>query len=207
MSDERTDDELNADVPEEDAAAVEDAGPETELDAVEETEDDQPDWEVLATQDPRSKAELLAELTEAEARRDEYLEDVRRARAEFDNYRKRVMREGTSQRQAGIAELAGRLLDVLDDFDRTIEAAGASPDEGLKKGVELVHGKLVEVLKSFGLERIDETDVAFDPTRHEAVQNKPAEEPRDEPIVVEVYRPGYEIAGRVLRAAMVVVEQ
>ncbi|MDX1660117.1 MAG: nucleotide exchange factor GrpE [Nitriliruptorales bacterium] len=218
MSEERSEDSRtgeDAPVPVEDAvpgeqdlAAVDDAGDAApEPDDVAEDADEQPDWEVLASEDPRSRAELLAELTEAEARRDEYLEDVRRARAEFDNYRKRVMREGTSQRQAGIAELAGKLLDVLDDFDRTLEAANASPDESLKKGVELVYGNLVHVLKSVGLERIDETGVAFDPQRHEAVQTKPAEEPRDEPVVVEVYRPGYALGDRVLRAAMVVVEQ
>lgn len=173
----------------------------------EDAEDDQPDWHALAEQDPRSKGELLAELTEAEARRDEYLEDVRRARAEFDNYRKRVMREGTSQRQAGVADVAGKLLDVLDDFDRTIAASEGTEDEGLRKGVELVHGKLVEVLHGFGLTRIDRTDVPFDPTRHEAVQQVAADEPVDEPVVDQVLRPGYEIAGRVLRAAMVAVRQ
>lgn len=186
--------------------------PDAETAAQAPREDDEPseegpDWEALAADDPRSRAELLAELTEAESRRDEYLDDVRRARAEFENYRKRMLREAQQMRTAGTADLAGKLLDVLDDFDRTLEAAEKSEDTGLAKGVELVYGKLVEVLRASGLSRIDEAGVVFDPERHEAVQQVPADEPRDEPTVAEVLRPGYEIGGRVIRAAMVAVEQ
>lgn len=166
-----------------------------------------PDWAALAAQDPRSPGELLAELVEAEARRDEYLEDVRRARAEFENYRKRVMKEGSVQRTAGIVEVASRLLDVLDDFDRTLQAAEQSQDEGLRKGVELVYGKLRDALRGVGLERIDGVDAPFDPTVHEAVQQVPAEEGGGEPVVAQVLRPGYQLGGRVVRAAMVVVAQ
>lgn len=176
-------------------------------DALDEGHDEGPDWEALAAEDPRSRAELLAELHEAEARRDEYLDDVRRARAEFENYRKRMLREASQMKAAGTAELAGKLLDVLDDFDRTLEAAQASSDEGVAKGVELVHGKLVGVLQAAGLRRIDQAGVPFDPEQHEAVQQVPAEETTDEPVVHQVLRPGYALDGRVLRAAMVAVAQ
>jgi molecular chaperone GrpE len=157
--------------------------------------------------DPRSQDELLAELFEAESRRDEYLDDLRRARAEFENFRKRTMREGGLQRDAGKAELATSLLEVLDDLDRTLEAADASADETLAKGVTLVADKLVRSLRAQGLEQVAETGVPFDPNVHEAVQQRSADEPRDEPVVAEVLRPGYRIGDRVLRAAMVVVEQ
>lgn len=189
-----------------------------------------PDWEALAAEDPRSRAELLAELNAAEDERDEYLDALQRTRAEFDNYRKRMMRESNRQREAGKAEVAEALVDVLDDFDRTLEATAGGPaegaadgsqeatgvehqpagaDDGLARGIELVHGNLVDALTSVGLSRIDETGVPFDPNRHEAVQRRDADdgaEP-DEPVVVEVFRPGYEMSGRVVRAAMVVVEQ
>lgn len=165
------------------------------------------DWHSLAEEDPRSPGELLAELTEAEARRDEYLEDVRRARAEFENYRKRVMREGATQRALGRADVTSALLDVLDDFDRTIEASETSADEGLASGVLLVRDKLVGALTKLGLERIDDLGEPFDPHRHEAVQQVAAEQPLDSPRVAQVLRPGYAHDGRVLRAAMVVVEQ
>ncbi len=145
-------------------------------------------------------------LTAAEQERDQYLDALRRKQAEFENFRKRMMREGATQRIAGHAEVAERMLDVLDDFDRTLEAAG-DVDPGFLKGVQLVHDKLARVLSDFGVTRIDETDVTFDPNRHEAVQQVAADEDRDEPMVTQVLRPGYELGGRTLRAAMVVVEQ
>lgn len=160
-----------------------------------------------AEADPRSKAELLAELMEAEARRDEYLDDVRRARAEFENFRKRVMREGATQREHGKAAVVESLLEVLDDVDRTRTAAEASDDHGLARGVELMAGKLVQALQDIGLRRIDATGVPFDPALHEAVQQHEAEEPTGEPTVTQMLRPGYQFGDRVLRAAMVVVEQ
>lgn len=157
--------------------------------------------------DPRSHQELVAALADAERQRDEYLDDLRRARAEFENFRKRTMREGATQREAGRTDVTEGLLEVLDDLDRTLEAAGQSEDDSLAKGVELVADKLMRALQSSGLQRVDATGVVFDPTEHEAVQQLPADEPRDEPIVAQVLRPGYRLGERVLRAAMVVVEQ
>ncbi len=142
----------------------------------------------------------------AQRERDEYLDALRRKQAEFENFRKRMMRDGAAQRIAGHAEVAERMLDVLDDFDRTIEAAG-EVDPGFLKGVQLVHDKLARVLADFGLTRIDDADVTFDPNRHEAVQQVAADEDLDEPVVTQVLRPGYELGGRTLRAAMVAVKQ
>jgi molecular chaperone GrpE len=161
----------------------------------------------VTTPDPRSAEELLAELSEAESRRDEYLDDLRRARAEFENFRKRTLRESSTQRVAGKGDVAASLLEVLDDLDRTLEAAEASDDETLAKGVSLVADKLVRALQGHGLERVDGTGVAFDPNVHEAVQQRPADEPVPEPTVAEVLRPGYRLGDRTLRPAMVVVEQ
>ena len=165
------------------------------------------DLAAAADADPRSKAELLAELMEAEARRDEYLDDVRRARAEFENFRKRVMREGVTQRDLGKATVLEALLEVLDDVDRTLAAAEASDDQPLARGVELMAGKLVQALQGVGLHRIAATGIPFDPGQHEAVQQHEAQEPTGEPTVTQVLRPGYRLGDRVLRAAMVVVEQ
>jgi molecular chaperone GrpE len=163
--------------------------------------------EEVVSEDPRSKEELLAELAEAESRRDEYLDDLRRARAEFENFRKRTLRESSTQREAGKADAVGGLLEVLDDLDRTVEAAEGTSDGSLGKGITLVAEKLVRSLQALGLERIDQTGVAFDPNVHEAVQQRPSEQSNDEPVVAEVFRPGYRLGERVLRPAMVVVEQ
>ncbi|MFU8840530.1 MAG: nucleotide exchange factor GrpE [Nitriliruptoraceae bacterium] len=164
------------------------------------------DIEALADADPRSKAELLAELLTAEGKRDEYLDDLRRSHADFENYRRRVMRDGAVQRAAGKAEVAGALLEVLDDLDRTLAAAEGSSDVDLGTGIRLVASKLADVLRQQGLERVDTTEVAFDPSVHEAVQQQPGEGIDGEPKVVTVLRPGYRLGDRVLRAAMVLVE-
>lgn len=145
-------------------------------------------------------------LAAAQRERDEYLDALRRKQAEFENFRKRMMRDGAAQRITGHAEVAERMLDVLDDFDRTLEAAG-DVDPGFLKGVQLVHDKLARVLADFGLQRIDGTEITFDPNRHEAVQQEAADEDLDEPVVTQVLRPGYELGGRTLRAAMVTVKQ
>ena len=165
------------------------------------------DLEAVAAADPRTRGELLAELATAEHKRDEYLDDLRRSHAEFENYRRRVMREGAAQREAGKVEVIESLLETLDDLDRTLDAAEESSDEHLAKGVKLVASKLIEALAGLGLERIDAVEVVFDPTVHEAVQQRPAEQDRDDATVVQVLRPGYRLGERVLRAAMVVVEQ
>ena len=164
------------------------------------------DWDLLAEADGRNPGQLLEALAHAARERGDYLDALQRKQAEFENFRKRMMRDGATQRIAGHAEVAERMLDVLDDFDRTLDAAG-DVDPGFLKGVQLVHDKLVGVLRDFGLTRIDDVGRAFDPNRHEAVQQRPADTPRDEPVIAEVLRPGYELGGRVLRAAMVVVEQ
>lgn len=168
--------------------------------------------EVGATGDSRSREELLAALDEAERERDEYLDALRRTQAEFSNYRKRSMREGAEQRQQGIAEVLSRLADVVDDFELAVLAGENAQDvTSLRRGVEMVYGKLLDSLRSFGLERIAEEGVPFDPERHDAVQKASGEEeggepsPDGEPVVVEVLRPGYAVGDRVVRAAMVKV--
>lgn len=163
-----------------------------------------------AAADTRDREELYLALVASEAQRDEYLDDVRRARAEFDNYRRRTAKDLSTQREAGKADLAAALLEVLDDLDRTEQAAGGSGDEQLAQGVALVATKLRATLQRAGLERIDATGVAFDPQLHEAVAQRPAsaDQPSsDGPIVVEVMRAGYRWGERILRAAMVTVEQ
>jgi molecular chaperone GrpE len=178
------------------------AGHDLQADA---TDADHTDLVAVAAADPRTRAELVGDLLEAEAKRDEYLDDLRRSHAELDNFRKRVLRDSAAQRDRGRADVAAALLEVLDDLDRTLVAARDSEDPGLAKGVELVASKLATALHSIGLQRIDSAEVAFDPTVHEAVQHVAAEEPTPEPVVEQVLRPGYQLGDRTLRAAMVVV--
>lgn len=128
----------------------------------------------------------------------DYLDDLRRLQAEFDNYRKRMMREQTEIAGRASSRLIERLLVVLDNFDR---ALAHHADNG---GLGLVHKELMGVLSAEGLERIDALGKPFDPTLHEAVESH-EEEGVTQPTCTDVYRMGYLLNGKVLRPSMVVV--
>jgi molecular chaperone GrpE len=158
-----------------------------------------------AENDPRSRLELLSDLEGIEAQRDEYLDDLRRAHADFENYRKRVMRDGLVQRDQGRADVVVVLLDALDDLDRAVMAA-ADDDGPVAAAVRAVRDKAQRALEGQSVVRVDEAGVAFDPTVHDAVQQV-EDDTVGAPTVREVLRPGYRMGERVLRPAMVVVAQ
>lgn len=161
--------------------------------------------EARAEADPRARAELIADVDAVEAQRDEYLDDLRRAHADFENYRKRVARDGIVQREHGRADVVTALLDVLDDLDRTVVADSVAGTPAAD-AVGLVIDKARRALGAVGVERIDVAGVTFDPTVHDAVQQV-EDGDAEEPTVREVLRSGYRLGERVLRAAMVVVAQ
>ena len=143
------------------------------------------------------------------AERDEHLATLQRLQAEYANYRRRTRRELDEQLDRGAQQLVERLLPVLDAADRALEQA---PD-----AVAPLHRVLVETLGAEGLERIEPTGAAFDPVEQHAVEHLPADPDdagRDEqapdgaatPVVVDVLRPGYRWRGRLVRPAMVRVQ-
>ena len=140
-----------------------------------------------------------------EGKATEYLEDLRRLKAEFENYRKRVLREQTRALELAAEPLVARLLEVLDEFELALMAAEARPDfDKFLHGVELVYAKLTDILRSVGLERIDAENRSFDPERHEALLQAEGEN-EGEPYVADVLRTGYTLKGRVIRPAGVKV--
>lgn len=144
------------------------------------------------------------ELARAKEKAAEYLEDLQRLKAEFDNYRKRVLREQTRAVKFAAEPLVGRLLEVLDEFELALIAAERTPDlDRFRHGVEIVYAKLLDILKAEGLERIDAEGAPFDPERHEALMQADGEE--GEPYVTDVLRTGYTLKGRVIRPAGVKV--
>jgi molecular chaperone GrpE len=151
-------------------------------------------------------AEMADELEVARGEASQYLDHLRRLQAEFDNYRKRVLKEQTDLAELGAMPVARRLLEVLDDFELALLAADETHDfEKFVKGVELVYAKLADALKAEGLERIQAENAPFDPELHEALMQ--TGEGDGEPVVVDVLRPGYTLKGRVLRPAGVRVER
>ena len=149
------------------------------------------------------------ELARARADAEEYREHLQRLQAEFDNYRKRTIKEQSRMLELASEPVVRRLLEVLDDFELALlhaEQHEQQPEMGkFTKGVELVFAKLVDALRAEGLEKIESEGRPFDPELHEALMQ--SGEGDGEPVVAEVFRPGYTLKGHVLRPAGVRVER
>jgi len=180
--------------------------PGEEVPAAEEPTAQAPSTEASST-DARSAEDGQARaLNEARAQAASYLEDLQRLKAEFENYRKRMVKEQTAMIERASAAVVERLLPILDNFELALMAADRTKDyESMVRGVEMVYGELLEVLKREGLERIESLHRPFDPELHEAVMH--AEGEGDEIVVLDEMRPGYKLGGRVIRPAMVKVGQ
>jgi molecular chaperone GrpE len=156
------------------------------------------------TGDKAKIEQLEQEVEEARRQAESHLDDLRRLKAEFENYRKRVIKEQTQLLEVASQRVVEKLLPVLDNFELALLAADRSKDyEKLVRGVEIVFGELLEVLHKEGLRKIEAEGKPFDPEQHEAVMQ--AEGGEGEPVVVDVLRAGYALKDRVLRPAMVKV--
>jgi molecular chaperone GrpE len=195
--------------PEAEAEAEEPAGEaeDAEERVITERADEEPEEaaaeEAAAEED--GQAAIVADLAAARAEADSYLDDLRRLQADFENYRKRMLREQTARIASASQGLVAKLLPVLDNFELAVSHAEQSRDfDRMLKGVEMVFGELREVLQGEGLVKIEAEGKPFDPERHEAVVA--VEQEGAEPgTVVDVVRTGYELRGKVLRPAMVKV--
>lgn len=146
-------------------------------------------------------SELQRDLT---SERDKML----RLAAEFDNYRKRMMRERLEAEARGKAELVKELLEPMDDIARFAHVdPDVSDSATLVEGVAMVERKLEKTMRNAGLEPMNPVGEPFDPSRHEAVATEPAASPEEDGTVGRVYQIGYTFKGQLLRPARVVVRQ
>lgn len=152
---------------------------------------------------PLTKTELEDEVDASRDEAQEYLEGWQRSRAEFANYKKRIMREKKDIHKVARAEVIKLYLDIADDLGRALQDR---PEEGegaaWAKGIELIYKKLLTRLESEGVERMDAEGEIFDPNIHEAVfqeENDQYESGR----VIEVIQDGYYLGDKVLRPALV----
>jgi molecular chaperone GrpE len=155
---------------------------------------------------PTYVEELERQLAEKDRIAQEYIAKYRQAASEFEESRLRLRREISKDIERGRREILADLLEVVDNLDRAIEAAGrsASPD-ALLQGVEMVRRQFLSKLEGLGVRRIEAAGVSFDPARHEAVSTVPSANPEDDGRIVGIVRHGYTIGDDVLRPASVAV--
>jgi molecular chaperone GrpE len=146
----------------------------------------------------------LDALADVQRERDEYLELAQRARADFENFRKRAAGQITDAERRGKSGIARELVPVIDNLERALTAA--PEDDPLRKGVELVHADLAAVLERGGVETYDPAGEPFDPSFHEALA-KQAAEGTEPGTVIETVERGYRLDGQVIRPARVVVAE
>lgn len=172
--------------------------PDTEAEAV-----DRPDAEVEAEEAAaavEADIDVLDVIAATERERDDYLDALRRLQADFENYKKRMLRQQTDILERAGEDLVVKLLPVLDTID-------LARQHGEGDAIAPVASSLLDTLAKEGLERIDPVGEAFDPNEHEAVAHEPAAEDdaATAPVVVGLMRAGYRWKGRLLRPAMVTV--
>jgi molecular chaperone GrpE len=136
--------------------------------------------------------------------RDDYKDRWMRKTAEFDNYRRRIERERREQADVAVADLLESLLPVVDDFDRALTVEAGPEAEAYRTGVELIHAKLLDLLKKRGVRAIDTVGADFDPNIHQAVMHEVSPDHRDGEVIAELRR-GYMLGDKLLRPAMVKV--
>jgi molecular chaperone GrpE len=181
----------------EDASAPEDANGASAGDAADTADAD----------DPEARVESLEEEL------DELNDRLLRQAAEFQNFRRRMKRENERRFTSGKKEVVLPMLDVLDDFERSIEAAEELEDakdkeaayEQLKSGVEMIFSKFVDELNTLGVEPIDAKGEPFNENEHEAMMQQPAPDDVEEGTVLEEIRKGYRMDDQVLRHSRVIV--
>jgi molecular chaperone GrpE len=142
------------------------------------------------------------EVAAVKVERDELFDRLQRLAAEFDNFRKRSLREQAAMATRANERLVKELLPILDDLGRALEAAAEHEEAKLEEGVRLVHRSLADVLSREGVAEIA-TDGKFDPHVHEALLSQPSDQ--EEGSVIEVVQKGYKLGDRVIRPARVVI--
>jgi molecular chaperone GrpE len=164
-----------------------------------------PGDESLAGDQPQTiagESSLAEQVQKLLAEKEDLQKTLVRRQADFENYRKRVEQERRSDRNRGIESLIEHILPVLDAFDRALGPDHDASDPEFRKGFELIHRQIWDVLVKQGLKRIESTGKQFDPNFHHAIDRAETTEHPDGTVISE-FQPGYTFHGRVLRPAMV----
>ena len=144
-----------------------------------------------------------AALETAVAQRDEYLDSLRRAQADFQNFKRRNQTARADGYEDGVREAIAAMLPSIDNLERALDAADkAGVNDGLTDGVRMTLNTLLDGLKRFGFEEVPSLGEQFDPELHNAVMREAGEEPGK---ILEVFQKGYRVKDKIIRYAMVKV--
>lgn len=172
------------------------SGEEPEKKETEEKSEDKEKPADKVVKEEKSPEEKLAEM------QDKYL----RLSAEFDNYRKRTLREKMDLVKYASEDILVKILPVMDDFERALATINKATDcEAIKSGIELIYGKFTEFLRQNGIKEIESLGKNFDVDLHDAVAKAPAGEETGKGVIIEVVKKGYYLQEKVIRHAQVVV--
>ena len=158
-----------------------------------------------AATEPQPEPETGESPLEAMRREKDRLQDqLLRTAAEFDNYRKRVDRDRREQAETATASALTGLLPIIDDLERALKAPTGDDVDSFRKGIELIHQQMVELLRKRGVKPIEAVGADFDPRYHQAVVHDSSPDHREGEVIEEFAR-GYMLGNRLLRPAMVKV--
>jgi molecular chaperone GrpE len=164
--------------------------------------------ETPAATEPSEAAEAggaaAQDLAALKTERDDFYDRLLRKTAEFDNYRKRIERERREQADQSVVNLLEQLLQVVDDFDLALKVEAGEEAAAYRKGIELIHTKLHDVLRKQGVRPIEALGADFDPNIHQAVVHEASSRHREGEVIGEMRR-GYMLGERLLRPSMVKV--
>ena len=154
--------------------------------------------------EPREPESPESPLETVRREKDALQDRLLRTAAEFDNYRKRVERDRRERAEALTADALSDLLPIIDDLERALKAPSGGDVDAFRKGVELIHRQMTELLRKRGVKTIDAVGTDFDPRYHQAVVQESSPDHREGEVMEEFAR-GYMLGDRLLRAAMVKV--
>ncbi len=160
-----------------------------------------------ASSDPGSEPtrELADDPIDVLRREKEALQDrLLRSAAEFDNYRKRIDRERRDQAEHAAADLLAEMLPIVDDLERALQVPAGGDTDAYRRGVELIHKQMLDLLRRRGVKTIETSGADFDPRFHQSVAQEPSEAHREGEIIEDLRR-GYLLGDRLLRPSMVKV--
>lgn len=170
------------------------------VDEVDNTEVDRPDSEELDTES------LQVELANMKQENDDLYQKLLRNQAEFDNFKKRTRKERENDQKYKAQDLANELLPALDNFERALNQEITEANKSFVDGITMVYNQIKEALNNQGIEKIEAVGQPFDPNIHHAVMQVEDSE-QESNTVIEELQTGYMLKDRVIRPAMVKVNQ